>query len=154
MKKKFEENFEYLLYWISLAVIMLLLTCSAVIAQPTRKEVLNYILNHTNIICPEVVFKQAVMETNCGKTGVGATKNNLFGFKLSGSYMYFKTWEESVCYYEQWQKKRLYKYLEIKPPGDIDYYHFLWYIGYNDGKKYGQQGKIYIDKLKNLSVKL
>jgi len=154
MSKKCKENIEYLLFWVSILIVMLLLTCFTIFAQPTRKEVLNYIVDYTNIVCPDIVFKQAVLETNCGKTGVGKSKNNLFGFMLNGSYISFDSWQESICYYEKWQKKRLYNYLSVKEPGNIDYYDFLWYIGYNDGKKYGQQGKIYIDKLKNLSVKL
>ena len=153
--KKCKDTFEYMLFWGTLVIIGLLLTCSGIAAaQPTRKQVMDYILKHTDIICPQVVIKQAVIETNCGKTGVGKTKNNLFGFKLSGIYMSFNTWEESICYYEKWQKKRLYKYLEYKNARGIDYYDFLWYIGYNDGKKYGSQGKEYINKLKELSVKL
>lgn len=153
--KKCKETYEYMLFWGTLVIIGLLLTCSGIAAaQPTRKQVMDYILNYTDIVCPQVVIKQAIWETNCGKTGVGKTKNNLFGFKTKEGYISFSSWEESVCYYEKWQKKRLYKYLEQKNGCGIDYYDFLWYIGYNDGKKYGSQGLHYINKLKELSVKL
>ena len=39
----------------------------------------------------EIVLKQAITETNCGLTGVGKSRNNIFGFRNKGGYIYFKT---------------------------------------------------------------
>jgi hypothetical protein len=64
----------------------------------------------------DIVFKQAIIETNCGKTGVGKTKNNLFGFRGKNGYIYYKTWKDSVKAYKKWQDKHY---------RGQDYYEFL-----------------------------
>ena len=82
---------------------------------------------------PEIVFKQAMLETGWLKSPYLVNKNNFFGFR-SRQYLTFKSWRESVNYYKQWQKKR---YTNL----DEDYYKFLIRIKYATSKVYIQHLK-------------
>lgn len=75
-----------------------------------------------NILHPEIVIKQAVLETGNFKSSFLMSRNNLFGFRKV-NYLRFKNWKESVEYYKKWQLKN------YKDPNE-DYYNFLVRIKY------------------------
>jgi hypothetical protein len=71
---------------------------------------------------PEIVIKQAVLETGWFKSPFLMTRNNIFGFRKN-KYMRFNNWKECVDYYKTWQEKRYKNNSE-------DYYKFLVRIKY------------------------
>lgn len=75
---------------------------------------------------PEIVLRQAIVETGWLKSVACLKRNNLFGF--NNGVTKYKSWQESVMAYKKWQDKR-YK----EGPYDI----FLIKIKYAaDTKKY------------------
>lgn len=113
---------------------------------PTHQEVYDELV-FQGVLFPEIVIKQAITETACGTTGVGKTRNNLFGFRKTKSYINFNdsngkwrndikttykdsvgTWKASVAYYKQWQDRNYARYKE--KTGKTDYYSFIIWIGY------------------------
>lgn len=71
---------------------------------------------------PEIVIKQAVLETGWFKSPFLMKRNNIFAFRYK-EYMHFKSWKECVDYYKTWQDKRYKDKTE-------DYYKFLVRIKY------------------------
>lgn len=147
-----KDNFEYLLVLVSLIFIFLCMVVSTLFGQPTHKEIYNELIKQ-EVLYPKIVLQVAYLETHCGQGGVGKSKNNLFGFR-GKEYFYFNTWQESITYYKNWQNKKLNKYYTYKNNTNIDYYDFIWFIGWKDGKRYGEKGKNYIDKLKTVKIYL
>jgi len=74
------------------------------------------------IVHPEIVIKQAVLETGWFKAPGLMKKNNIFAFRVK-QYLTFSSWQECARYYKKWQDKR------YKDPTE-DYYHFLVRIKY------------------------
>lgn len=72
---------------------------------------------------PNVVMRQAILETGWFKSKYLMSRNNLFGFK-SNKYLRFNKWQDSVVYYKTWQDR---KYDDTKYG---DYYSFLTTIKY------------------------
>ncbi|MEM4711373.1 MAG: hypothetical protein QXL18_05495, partial [Candidatus Woesearchaeota archaeon] len=59
--------------------------------------------------------------------------------------------KESVNYYKKWQEKKIKEY--IKEKGYLlDYYDFICWSGWKDGKKYSVKGKKYINYLKKIKL--
>lgn len=85
---------------------------------------------------PEIVLKQAILETGHFTSKVFRLNNNLFGFYNGKRYLSFNSWQQSVKYYKTWQDKR-YK--------SGDYYQFL------SGLPYAEDCD-YIDKLKQINI--
>ena len=77
---------------------------------------------------PEIVMRQALLETGNLKGRMLMSRNNLFGFR-SQSYLSFGSWRESVAYYKKWQAKRYVNRGE-------DYFAFLTRIRYASGPSY------------------
>lgn len=104
------------------------------------------------ILFPSIVYAQAGAETSWGTTGVGKTRNNLFGFRVT-EYINFNdstdTWKASIRYYKDWQQKYFTKHLKEHPK--CDYYHFLKSIGYKTGKPYHIKEDSYIAYLKRIN---
>ena len=90
-------------------------------------SVFNYICE-LGIQHPNIVMKQAIVETGWFKTKFLMSRNNLFGFR-SKNYLKFNNWKESVVYYKKWQDKR---YTNPKE----DYYKFLVRIKYASATNY------------------
>lgn len=88
--------------------------------RPGPDEVFEEICR-AEIAHPQIVMRQALLETGNLKHGFLMSRNNLFGFRYK-SYLTFESWRESVAYYKQWQDKR---YNEGE-----NYYSFLVRIGY------------------------
>jgi len=61
----------------------------AVVVSPAERQIAQNDLQR-------IAHTLAILETNNGKTGVGASLNNLTGIKHNGQYAYFSTPEESI----------------------------------------------------------
>jgi flagellum-specific peptidoglycan hydrolase FlgJ len=87
---------------------------------------------------PDIVLRQAILETGYFKSYNATYRNNLFGFWNSRRkrYLEFACWIDSIRYYRAWQDKH-YK--------GGNYYEFLTKIGYAEDPDY-------IWKLKNIDV--
>lgn len=85
---------------------------------------------------PDFVMAQCIQETgwlNCKKCCL--RYHNLFGFYIKGNKCkQFKSDEECIEYYKNWQDKRYDKWKKKHPKAD--YYHFLKYVKYATGDKY------------------
>jgi len=122
--------------------------------SPTQQEIYDE-LTLQEVIYPKIVLQQAIIETNCGKTGVGRTQNNIFGFRNKNGYKHYKTWKESITDYKSWQTKNLKKYLETnKVNSEEDYYNFICWTGFKDGKRCSSAGQTYIKKLKSTKISI
>lgn len=71
---------------------------------------------------PQIVMRQALLETGWMRAPFLMKRNNLFGFRYR-TYLTFDSWQDSVRYYRDWQKRR-YK------ASDPSYYAFLTRIRY------------------------
>jgi hypothetical protein len=97
-------------------------------------ENLKFLIQNAGIQYPEIVFRQAIIETgNLSCTNCSLDGNNLFGFRVGSGYKQYNTWHSSVYDYAQWQREH-YK--------GGDYYQFLLDVGY-------AQDSTYIEKLKH-----
>jgi len=80
------------------------------------------------ILEPQIVMRQAMLETGWLKAPFLMKRNNLFGFRTR-KYLSFSHWKESVNYYKNWQSRH-YK------DSDTNYYDFLV------RRRYGESGYI------------
>lgn len=71
---------------------------------PTRDRVWQAICA-AGIQHPEIVMKQAMLETGNFRAPMLMSRNNLFGFRTQ-AYLRFENWQESVAYYKRWQDRR------------------------------------------------
>lgn len=71
---------------------------------------------------PQIVMRQAMLETGWLRAPFLMKRNNLFGFRYR-TYLSFPHWKDSVRYYRDWQARR-YK------SSDVSYYAFLTRIRY------------------------
>jgi flagellum-specific peptidoglycan hydrolase FlgJ len=85
---------------------------------------------------PEIVLAQSILETGWFKSYGCTHRKNLFGFYWKGSFKQWDTWEESVKYYADWQRRHF--------KGGC-YYEFLEGVGYASDSKY-------IEKLKSIKL--
>jgi hypothetical protein len=107
---------------IRILIVVLSVSLTASAQKSTFADsVFNYICA-TGIKHPNIVMKQAIVETGWFKTKFLMSRNNLFGFR-SKNYLKFNNWKESVEYYKKWQDKR------YTNPNE-DYYKFLVRIKY------------------------
>jgi uncharacterized FlgJ-related protein len=90
---------------------------------------------------PEIVLKQAIYESGHFKSNIFKTKNNLFGFRRTMTYLTYKDWKACVDYYKVWQDKR-YK------DTNQDYYTFLQNINYSGYDRYK-----YVKELKRIKIR-
>ena len=95
-----------------------------------------------NMICiadikhPDIVLRQAVLETGHFKSNVLKKNNNLFGFHNGKEYLKFKTIFDSCIYYKEWQKHHYF---------GGDYYVFL------NEYKYASDSN-YVNVLKQIKI--
>jgi hypothetical protein len=124
-------------YMYKIFFLFLLLISFSGQAQKTSfaDSVFSYICE-VGIQHPNIVMKQAIVETGWFKTKFLMSRNNLFGFRAK-NYLYFKNWKESVVYYKNWQDKRYTNKNE-------DYYAFLVRIKYASAPGYTN----YLKKMK------
>lgn len=84
-------------------------------------SVFNYICK-SGIKHPEIVIKQAVLETGWFKSPFLMSRNNIFAFRTK-KYLRFDNWKACVDYYKNWQDR---KYKDTTE----NYYDFLVRIKY------------------------
>lgn len=97
-------------------------------------------LEYHNILYPEIVYAQAILETGYFKSTGCIEHNNLFGLYNSKTNQYhkFNHWEESIIAYKNWIQYR------YKPPED--YYVFLQRINYATDPTYISKVKQIVNK--------
>lgn len=101
----------------------------------TKPNVYNYI-KKCNIMHPDIVYAQVILETGHLTSYNCIVRNNLFGFQTSKGYLKFTSWKDSVKYYANWQNRH-YK--------GGDYYTFLVKRGYSEDSNY-------VDILKQIKI--
>jgi len=111
---------------------------SSVSRASTKDTVYAYILKY-EIKHPEIVLKQAILETGWFTSKHLMSRNNLFGFRSTKKYKHFKSIEACVEYYKKWQDDRY-----TNP--EENYYHFLQRIRFSRSPEY-------IATLKRISLK-
>jgi len=119
---------------------ILILFCSFKADPPSENEVYCYIVS-IGIKNPDIVLKQAIYESGHFKSNIFKTKNNLFGFRRTATYITYKNWKACVDYYKEWQDKR-YK------DASQDYYTFLQKINYS-----GHSNFDYAKELKRIKIR-
>jgi hypothetical protein len=70
---------------------------------PTPERVFRAICR-AGIRHPEIVMRQALLETGNLRHPMLMSRNNLFGFR-SRAYLRFDNWQDSVAYYRRWQDR-------------------------------------------------
>lgn len=121
-------------------ILIIVVFCSFKTDPVTENEVYCYIVS-VGIKNPEVVLKQAIFESGHFKSKIFKTKNNLFGFRKTKTYITYKDWKACVDYYKEWQDKR------YKDPNQ-DYYTFLNKINYSGYNTYD-----YAKELKRIKIR-
>lgn len=96
----------------------------------TPKEGLEEALSYYSLEHKDIVYAQAVLETEHFKSKVCLNYNNLFGLYDSRNKDYYKFnhWTESIVAYKEWIQKK------YQPPNN--YYAFLEEINYAEEKSY------------------
>lgn len=99
------------------------------------KEGLLFVLIEKEVLFPEIVYAQAILETGNFTSNLCINKNNLFGLYNSKrkEFYSFEKWEDSVDAYK--------KYIQYKYKGG-DYFKFLDSIGYAEDPNYIKKLKI------------
>lgn len=87
---------------------------------------------------PDIVFRQACLESGFFKSPIWQENANPFGFKYKNRYLQFDNWQESIYYYRMWQDKWYINESE-------DYYKFLVRVGY-------ASDDLYIKKLMSINL--
>lgn len=142
----------FTLYHMKYFLTILLSITTISLHTQTRKEVYEELIK-LGIKFPDVVIRQAIKETDCGLTGVGKTKNNIFGFRTSKGYKVYESWRKSLIDYRGWQNRRFSDHMDTyhKDNSTCDYYHFILHIGYVDGLKNSERGRKYVNDLKKIN---
>jgi len=76
---------------------------------------------------PQIVYKQAILETGNFTSRAFFERNNLFGF-TTDTLLSFNTWIDCVKYYKRWQDKHY--------NDNIGYYNFLKEYNYSGDTNY------------------
>lgn len=87
---------------------------------------------------PEIVLRQAILETGWFKSSVCKFNYNLFGFTGMNGYMKYDTYQESIDSYKLWQDKFYYS---------GNYYVFLEDIHYAEDTNY-------VETLKRIKINI
>ncbi len=93
-----------------------------------KDSVYAYILA-ADIKHPEIVLKQAILETGWFQSKHLMKRNNLFAFRSTKKYMHFDTWQDCIEYYKRWQ-------LDKYTNPEENYYKFLVRIKYAGTPEY------------------
>ncbi len=105
----------------------------------TENEVYCY-MESIGIKHADIVLKQAIYETGHFKSHIFKTKNNIFGFRRTKSYMKFKTWQSCLDFYKKWQDKYY--------NDEENYYQFLQKKNFAGNKKFN-----YAKQLKSVKIR-
>lgn len=102
----------------------------------TKDNVL-FVIKQLGLHHPEIVMKQAILETGHLTSKLCVKFGNLFGIKKNGKYAHYKHWTQSIRDYKDLVQ---YKYKRGE-----DYYKFLTRIGYAEDPNY-------ISKVKKIQI--
>jgi hypothetical protein len=122
-------------------LFIILVLFSSFKPKPISENELYCYIKEIGILHPEVVLKQAIYETGHFKSNIYKKKNNVFGFRRTSKYIYYKNWQACVDYYKVWQDKH---YKDTTQ----NYYTFLQKINYS-----GHKGFNYAFELKGVKIK-
>lgn len=114
------------------SIVLELIMISAYAQRQTHKALLDSISEYIiemKISHPDIVLRQAILETGWFKPCALMKKNNLFGFRTRAGYLTFPDWKSAVQYYKTWQTTYY-----TNP--EEDYFHFLKRIKYANGDRY------------------
>lgn len=92
----------------------------------TKDSVYNYLIE-IGIKHPNIVLKQAILETGHFKSYSCVYRRNLFGLTRNHKLEHFDNWKLSCKAYKNW--------IQYKYKGG-DYYDFLFELGYATDKNY------------------
>ncbi len=108
---------------------------SIIVSDTFSLDNFKYQIKLSEIKYPDIVYKQAILESGWFTSNIWRENNNPFGFFYEGKYLKFDNWKESIIYYENWQKRHYRK---------GDYYQFL--------DDFYAEDSCYIDKLKYIKI--
>lgn len=91
------------------------------------EEALKQEIDSQGIMFPDIVYKQARLETGNFKSAVFKNYHNLFGFMNRKGYIKYTTWKASVKDYRRWQ---------VRFYSGGEYYQFLKDIRYAEDPEY------------------
>ena len=94
----------------------------------TEENLMNE-LKAQEVMFPEIVLAQALLESDNFRSYSCTHRNNLFGLRKGESYMSFPHWTECVAAYKKYIQKR-----KGDPPKD--YFDYLDSLGYAEDKSY------------------
>ena len=123
------------------ALFLILVLFSSFKTDPVSENEVYCYIKSIGIKNPDIVLKQAIYESGHFKSNIFKTKNNLFGFRRTATYITYKNWKACVDYYKEWQDKR------YKDPSQ-DYYTFLQKINYSGHSKFD-----YAKELKQIKIR-
>jgi hypothetical protein len=107
------------------------------------------------VLYPDIAVRISTTETQNGTTGVGKSRNNIFGFRNKSGYIYFKDITACISYYKKWQDRRYPKHLEVAhKSSNCDYYCFIESVGWKTGKPYSAAERKYTNYLKRIKLNL
>jgi flagellum-specific peptidoglycan hydrolase FlgJ len=112
-----------------MTILTIILTLQLNVAN-LKNEIIKQGIKH-----PDIVLRQAILETGHFKSYNCTERNNIFGFRTS-EYLVFDSWIDCVKYYKDWQDRK-YK--------GGDYYQFLKDVGYASDTEYE-------NKLKHIKI--
>ncbi len=117
-------------------ILLAILLTLCIVGRTQTVDQVRQEIDRQGIKHPEIVLAQSILETGWYKSHGCTHRKNLFGFYWKGSYKQWDTWQESVAYYADWQRRHY---------TGGDYYKFLESVGYASDPKY-------IFKLKQLKT--
>lgn len=111
---------------------ILVLTCGLLVSTECAagfKDSVHAYIILVGIKHPDIVLRQAILETGWFQSKMLMDKNNLFGFRSTKKYKRFESWQACIDYYKSWQD-------EYYTNPEEDYYAFLKRIRYARTKEY------------------
>ena len=128
-------------------LIILIITITNSYSQKlTKAEIFDY-LYKKDCLFIDVTLQIIYTETGHLKY---VKNNNLFGFRVTKDYMKFKSYYHCLDYYISWQNKKYPKFIETT--GKTDYYEFICWVGWKDGKRCSEKGRKYVSYIKRVSL--
>lgn len=121
------------------------------------KECVEEYIKELKISHPEIVLKQAILETGNFTSYGSKIRHNLFGATDGkGNYLWFDSWQESVRWYARWQSKHYSdcSYGRSAAERSEAYFRFLECVKKHKGKCAASYAEdpLYINKLKKIKL--
>jgi uncharacterized FlgJ-related protein len=117
------------------SLLLMLVLFSSFNVDPVFENKVYCYIKSIGIKHPDIVLKQAIYESGHFNSNIYKTKNNLFGFRRTQTYLSYKNWQACVDYYKVWQDKY---YKDVNQ----DYYTFLQKINYSGLANFDYSGEL------------